>query len=54
MRPKLVRISVALFCLTAVLGVERFSVKAADTDMHIGGLKRGPGGSGGCDPGLAE
>ena len=30
MRQKLVRISLALFCLTAVLGVARLSVKAAD------------------------
>lgn len=31
MRPKPVRISVAIVCLTAVLGVARLSIKAADT-----------------------
>ena len=31
MRPKLVRISLALICLPALLGVARLSVKAADT-----------------------
>jgi hypothetical protein len=31
MRPKPVRISVVLLCLTAVLGVERLSIKSADT-----------------------
>ena len=31
MRPKLVRISLALTCLSALLGVAWFNVKAADT-----------------------
>jgi len=31
MQPKSVWISLALFCVTAVLGVARLSVKAADT-----------------------
>ena len=31
MRPKLIRISLALICLPALLGVARLSVKAADT-----------------------
>jgi hypothetical protein len=31
MRPKPIRISLALFCLTAVFGVSLFSIKAADT-----------------------